>query len=251
MDQQVECPHCGCIKTWIIRREKRRCAQCRYEWKPGRRPLHLSDNDWATVIKLFLTNLSSEKISRQTKLERRRVIRALTKIRETMAMQVSNSSALLSAKIPAGSSLPIIGIVIRGDFIWAELVQGVDGDGFLVFLRKQVPPGTIISFDKWKKYAAVAIGRTLHRLSKLGIKDFTSEPPKKTVELLTFWSFLKRRLSEARGVRRHRLPLYLAEFSWRFNFRNLPRGQQQKAIMNLLLTKYDAKSNGELVTADF
>jgi len=35
-----------------------------------------------------------------------------------------------------------------------------------------------------------------------------------------FWGYLKRNLASKGGIRRERIPFYLAEYVWRFNHRN-------------------------------
>jgi transposase len=49
-----------------------------------------------------------------------------------------------------------------------------------------------------------------------------------------FWSYLKRRLAAKGGIRKERLPLYLAEYVWRYNHRNDSIQIQKKLIMKQL-----------------
>ncbi|MBI4233896.1 MAG: hypothetical protein HY686_05585 [Chloroflexi bacterium] len=42
MEKTGPCPRCQHIKSWIIRRGKRRCAACRYEWVARALPLRLT-----------------------------------------------------------------------------------------------------------------------------------------------------------------------------------------------------------------
>ena len=49
-----------------------------------------------------------------------------------------------------------------------------------------------------------------------------------------FWGYLKRRLAAKGGVRRERLPLYLAEYVWRYNHRRLLGPEQVKTLFKLL-----------------
>ncbi len=49
-----------------------------------------------------------------------------------------------------------------------------------------------------------------------------------------FWGYLKRRLAAKGGVRRERLPLYLAEYVWRYNHRRLSGPEQVKTLFKLL-----------------
>ena len=49
-----------------------------------------------------------------------------------------------------------------------------------------------------------------------------------------FWGYLKRRLAAKGGIRRERLPLYLAEYVWRYNHRKLSAQEQVRSLLNLL-----------------
>jgi transposase-like protein len=49
-----------------------------------------------------------------------------------------------------------------------------------------------------------------------------------------FWGYLKRRLAAKGGIRRERLPLYLAECVWRYNHRKLSAQEQVRSLLNLL-----------------
>ena len=49
-----------------------------------------------------------------------------------------------------------------------------------------------------------------------------------------FWGYCKRRLAAKGGIRRERLPLYLAEYVWRYNHRRLSIDQQTTQLMRLL-----------------
>ena len=49
-----------------------------------------------------------------------------------------------------------------------------------------------------------------------------------------FWGYLKRRLAAKGGIRKERLPLYLAEYVWRYNHRNDSIQIQKILIMKQL-----------------
>ena len=53
-----------------------------------------------------------------------------------------------------------------------------------------------------------------------------------------FWGYLKRRLAAKGGIRKERLPLYLAEYAWRYNHRNDNIENQKKLIMKQLEELY-------------
>ena len=85
MTKQLKCLRCGCSKLYSVRREKKRCSDCRYEWIPWKLPLHLTRKEWAKILHWFLRGLPIVAIAQETGIERKRVLRALTYVR--MAFQ--------------------------------------------------------------------------------------------------------------------------------------------------------------------
>lgn len=220
MNSFLDCPRCGISKSWNIRRGKRRCSDCRYEWKPGQRPLQLSDSQWEGVIKRFLIGLSADRISLETALERRRTLRAISKIREIMRKQFSDPETEAVEGAGVSHKTPTIGIHINEERISAELISAADR-------------------EKWLRYAGVIHEDKLHQPTRVEETASSREAQLRTTNLFTFWNFLKRRLSVKRGIRPHRLPFYLAEYTWRFNHRHLSRHQQQRQIMSLLIKRFE------------
>ena len=78
MPSRLNCSRCGCPKLYSVRRGKRKCSACGYEWTPGRLPLYLSRSEWTKILHWFLRGLPAAAIAQETGLERKRVLRALT-----------------------------------------------------------------------------------------------------------------------------------------------------------------------------
>jgi transposase-like protein len=53
-----------------------------------------------------------------------------------------------------------------------------------------------------------------------------------------FWGYSKRMLAAKGGIRQERLPLYLAEYVWRYNHRELKIGDQIGIILSLIEHSY-------------
>jgi transposase len=85
---RIACPKCRSKKLYKLKSGKRRCAQCRYEFTPHWLPLRFTRDEWKTIVHLFLLEQSSNSIVEQTGFEQRRVLRALTKIREVMTRDI-------------------------------------------------------------------------------------------------------------------------------------------------------------------
>ncbi len=49
-----------------------------------------------------------------------------------------------------------------------------------------------------------------------------------------FWGYLKRQLASRGGIRKERIPLYLAEYVWRYNNRQLTVSKQITRLLDLV-----------------
>jgi hypothetical protein len=77
-------------------------------------------------------------------------------------------------------------------------------------------------------YSAVVYRGRLHRL------DNGSSARSPFGQIEAFWAYLQRQLKGTGGIRRERLPLYLAAFAWRYHHRKMPRPQQVRVLLALL-----------------
>ena len=78
---KITCPKCSTKKLYKMRTGKRRCSRCKYEFIPHKLPLHLTRKQWREILHLFLMEQSSNSIVKQTRLDKKRVLRAFTKVR--------------------------------------------------------------------------------------------------------------------------------------------------------------------------
>jgi len=67
---------------------KRHCYECKYDFLPHKLPIRSTRDEWKQIIHFFLMEQNSNSIIERTRLERRRVFRALTKIRIVLAKDV-------------------------------------------------------------------------------------------------------------------------------------------------------------------
>lgn len=159
MGRTKKCPRCGNGKSWLIRRGKRRCASCRYEWRANRLPLHLSRAEWRRLLRWFLLGQSSCGIAREARLGRSQVLRALMLVRQAMASDIPpvfegtveidetylggawknkrKSDRGKGAKRGRGTSKQaVFGILCRGGQVWADVVPNVETNTLLPLLRE-------------------------------------------------------------------------------------------------------------------
>ncbi len=89
--------------------------------------------------------------------------------------------------------------------------------------------------DTWDSYTGIAAKGYVHRLIEHGQGEFSDRQGTHINGLEGFWGYLKRRLAAKGGVRRERLPLYLAEYVWRYNHhRTLSLEKRVHQLMDLI-----------------
>jgi len=256
-----KCPRCGNTKSWRVRRSKRKCSACRYEWRTDRLPLHLSRAEWKRLLRWFSLGLSSAATSREAGLGREQVLRALTMVREAMVRDIPpvfegvveidetylggswrnkrKSTRIQGSKRGRGTSKQaVFGILCRSGQVWAEVVPNVEANTLIPLLRKQVAKGSIVCSDTFRSYTGVAARGYVHRLVKHDQQEYVDAQGNHINGLEGFWGYLKRKLVAKGGIRRERLPLYLAEYVWRYNHRNMEIKDQIKLILSMLQNRY-------------
>jgi hypothetical protein len=151
---RIECPKCKMKKVYRLGDGRRRCSRCRYDFVPHRLPLYLNRDQWREIIRWFLLEQSIENISMRTTIERKRVIRALTIIREVLVKDVPdiftgvvevdetylggqwrNKRKVIrdqGTKRGRGTKKqPVFGILCRNGKVWAEVVDDVEAETLL------------------------------------------------------------------------------------------------------------------------
>jgi transposase-like protein len=251
------CPRCSFNKIYVIRRKKWRCAYCKYEWVPYYLPLYLGHKKWVKILQWFLRGLSGRQIALETGINRTRILRALTKVRMVMFTDVPDvfsgtievdetyiggqwknkrkSQKRIQAKRGRGTlKTPIFGILYRGGKVWAKVVPDVESETLVPLIRRRVKHGSVICSDTWKSYTGIAAKGYVHRLVEHGKGEYTNQKGNHINGLEGFWGYLKRKLAAKGGIRKERLPLYLAEYVWRYNHRHLNIKQQVDKLLSLL-----------------
>ncbi|MFQ5946566.1 MAG: IS1595 family transposase [Anaerolineae bacterium] len=256
MTRRQRCPRCRYTRTWVIRRDKRLCARCRYEWRPGL-PLRLTRHQWRALLRCHARGLSGTAIAEETGLHRQRVLRALTLLRAAMRREVPSvfqgtveidetylggfwrnrrsSQRARGRKRGRGTiKTPVFGILCRGGQVWAQVVPDLAAQTLLPLIRRQVRLGSVVCSDTLPTYTGIAAKGYVHRLVQHDQGEFSGRQGAHINGLEGFWGYLKRRLAAKGGIRPTRLPLYVAEYVWRYNHRRLSVDEQVERLMNLL-----------------
>ena len=187
MVQKIKCPRCQYTRSWVVRRGKRRCAACRYEWVARALPLRLTPAEWRRLLRWFVLGQSSAAIAGEAGLERKRVLRALLLVRQAMAGDIPptfsgvvevdetylggnwrnkrlGERAQGTKRGRGTSKQAVFGILCRGGEVWAEVVPNVEAKTLLPLLHQRVELGSIVCSDTFTSYTGVAAGGYVHRL---------------------------------------------------------------------------------------
>ena len=264
MSGRILCPRCRSRKLYKVRRGKRRCFKCGYEFVPWIvKGLRLKKKDWEKIIEWFLLERSGLWIAEKLGLGKNRVYQALRKIRQVTIKDVpgifegivevdetylggqkknKRKAQLRKDKEAYGkeskrgfgtTKQPVFGILARSGKVFAELVDNTEAKDLIPIITKKVKSGTRICSDTWRAYTGLATKGYVHRTVEHQKKEYTRG--KNHINGLEgFWGYLKRQLASRGGIRRERLPLYLAEYVWRYNNRKLTVEKQVEKLLNLV-----------------
>jgi transposase-like protein len=131
------------------------------------------------------------------------------------------------------SKQAVFGILCRNGIVWAELIDSVDAKQLQPRILKQVRKGSVVFSDTWRGYTGIAAKGYVHRLVRHSKDNFVSDG-NHINGLEGFWGYLKRKLAAKGGIRHSRLDLYLGEYVWRYNHRNLNLKEQENYLVKLL-----------------
>ena len=255
---RLQCPKCKAKKgTWKVRRNGRVCIVCRHEWNPRSLNLRLTKTQWKQILRWFLLEQSSNSIAELTKLSKKRILRALAYARIAMCKDIPDvfsgivevdetylgghwknkrkATRDVGTKRGRGTSKqPAFGILCRSGLVWAEIVEDVGANTLQPLIKRQVKSGSTICSDTWKGYTGIATQGYVHRLVNHSEQEYSDRKGTHINGLEGFWGYLKRKLAAKGGIRRHRMWLYLGEYVWRYNHRQLSLDEQLSKLIRLL-----------------
>ncbi len=220
-------------------------------------PLHLEASKWEEILRWFLRGFSSQKIARETGINRWRIMRALSVVRSAMLKDIQNlfvgqvegnaasansrwtnqpeSAKPRSSRPSRGASKsPVFLILYRGGKVWANLVSDVEAQILTSLIARRVRRGLTVFSDTWKSFSDIAAKGYVYHLVGQSQPEQVNLKGNYINKLESFGRYLKTNLPVKGGIRRHRWPLYLAEYGWRYNHRNLTIDQQIHEIIQLL-----------------
>jgi transposase len=255
---QVKCKKCRGKKFWKIRRGKLRCKHCLYEFVPRIGGISLTRYQWKALLKWFLRCQSANVIVEETGISKYKVLKALTLVRQGMAVDIpaifegeveidetylggswkNKRKSVKRNQKPSKrgrgtSKQPVFAILARNGKVWATVVPNTEAKNLLPIIEKKIRRGSRINSDTWRAYTGLATRGYVHRTVEHAKHEYTKG--KNHINGLEgFFGYLKRQLVSRGGIRRERLPYYLAEYVWRYNHRKMPIENQVKRLLNLV-----------------
>ena len=204
-------------------------------------PLRLTTPQWRLVLRWFARGMTSAQIARETRLDRKRILRALLVVRRrlselaphvvTSAHEHEEDDGLDDAQHEPASAktrMPVLAIYESRGRFWGEVVSAKEAARIARAVRERGPDR--LELPGIGPYSAVVYRRRLYRLSEAG----EGGPSTAFGQIESFWSYLQRQLRSKGGIRRSRLNLYLAEYAWRYNHRKLSPDEQVRELMLLV-----------------
>ena len=200
---------------------------------------------------------SSNSIVEQTGFDKKRVLRALLKIRMVLAKDIrdifsgtvdvdetylggtwKNKRKIVrntgTKRGRCTSKQPVFGILCRNGQVWAEIVENVDEATLLRLITQKVEAGSIVCSDTLKAYTGIAARGYVHRFVNHGEGSYSDGKGNHINGMEGFWGYLKPKLASKGDATRSRLPLYIAEYVWRYNhLADSEKGKIQKIIQLL------------------
>lgn len=268
MPKLLSCPACGYTRSWVVRRHHRKCKKCRSEWSPGAyhpiQGFRLSREQWLRIIATFLKNSTIIHVAHEYRLAYATAQAVAERIRKVMLLDApeffmgvceadetyvggswKNKAVHIrrqGTKRGRGTSKQaIFGIVQRTPQrvrIW--LVKDSKNRSLIPHIRTQVLPGNTIYTDgrkgyRWLPYYGYNHAWVDHQAGEYVRGDVHTQ----TMD--GYWGLLKTHLDSIGGIRKERLPLFIGEHQWRYNFRHLSPKEKAERIF-LLLRKFGGKN---------
>ena len=128
---------------------------------------------------------------------------------------------------------PVFGILTRQGKVWATIVPDTEAKDLIPIIEKRISKGSKICSDTWRAYTGLATRGYVHRTVEHGEFEYT-RGTNHINGLEGFFGYLKRQLASRGGIRKVRLPYYLAEYVWRYNHRDLAIEKQIQRLLNLV-----------------
>lgn len=261
------CGFCGGRKFWKLKGSQLRCKRCKHD--RSNYPViqvRLSSNEWRKLVEWYLVGANSPTLKEETGKSMGTIHKALRLVRQAMYLDIpevfqgtvevdetyiggnwKNKRKQVKIKQPQSkrgrgtTKQPVFGILERNGKVWAELVNNTEAIDLIPIITKRVQPGTRVCSDTWRAYKGLAAKGYIHRTVNHSQHEY-AKGKNHINGLEGFWGYLKRQLASKGGIRKKYLPLFLAEYVWRYNYRILTIKQQTDRLLAAIYAEFSARS---------
>lgn len=269
MPKIIRCPKCFYSKSWVIRRNHRKCKSCRAEWSPvaktGFGKFRISHERWKKIISVFLrerTILSVQRASEMSYVTAQKVTKFLREImKKDQPTELSGICEVdetyfggLWRNLPRWKRRMIKGTFGRKTKKQAFLgiVSRDSSQAIVVPIQKAQQPILMENINKFIKKGSTVFTDGLwayRHLPKHGYPhDFVDHAKNEYVRgnvhtqtIEGLWGGLKARLKTVGGISKTNLGLFVGEQVWRYNFRHLSHDEKINRILSLIM-KFGGRS---------
>jgi transposase len=256
---RLRCSRCNNSKFWQLKSGRYRCSRCRYTFTTKKKE---DIKLLRSIIQEFILEHSTNIILARVNVSKYKLLKTLTLLRIEMAKDVPEAfdgyvevdetylggqmknrklKERLKIKEIYGNTRgfgtikqPVFGILCRDGKVWAEIVKDVEAKDLQPLIEKRVKKGSTICSDTWRGYTGIAAKGYVHRTVEHAQKEYSNKKGNHINGLEGFWGYLKRKLAAKGGIRRKRLPIYLGEYVWRYNHRNLSLKEQENLLFKMI-----------------
>lgn len=256
----LTCPQCGSKRSWSIRRYARKCKHCRKEWVPSRNiipGIRADEKEWRDFAVAFLRYRTVVFIRTHTRQSKPTILKMSECVRKMMAEDVPDCLSgtieidetyigpqwrnrrwverKLGTKKGRGTQKQaVFGIYERQrGMVLTFLVPDAKQKTVLPIIQTHVLLGSLICTDGFELYRMLPRAGYRHASVDHKAHEYVrGDIHSNAIE--GFWGILKRRLKTTGGIRRDRLGIYVAEETWRYNFRKLSEKEKTERILGLL-----------------
>ena len=198
---------------------------------------HISERKFRALLKLFCADIAASKAAVLLNLSTKTVQRIYTLLRERVLSLVAKENSPLTGEVEidesyfgarrvrgkrgrgASGKTPVIGLLKRDGKVYVKVVKDCSRMELMPIIKGQVLENTTIYTDGWRAYdSLVREGYKHHRIHHHDNEFAQGKNHVNGIE--RFWSFVKLRITQLRGVRREKFIIHLMESTWRFNHRN-------------------------------
>lgn len=257
--RRMKCPNCSKVKFWKTSDRRLKCRSCRKMFRRKNNPCGISRTLLKKVIIEFLLEHSTNIIMERIKITRYKLLKTLNLLRLAMIKDVPRTlegivevdetylggqwknkrleikrKSALSKRGRGTTKQPVFGILCRGGKVWAELIEKTEAENLQPIIERRVKRGSVVCSDTWRGYTGIAAKGYVHRMVEHSKNEYSDKKGSHINGLEGFWGYLKRKLSAKGGVRREKLHLYLGEYVWKYNHRNLTFGQRKNSLLKAL-----------------